>query len=179
MANRSTGASKKMGKSQTPVKKKNKKRNKKAERITLLVILSILVVCVLTAAIVVGYVFFNITAFAHGELAINLDDYKANQNQTSFIYAYNSDNELVEMAQLHGEENRIWVDLDQMPENLRNAFICLEDKRFEKHHGVDWLRTFGAATGLSSGGGSTITQQLVKNITRDKSVTVVRKFKEL
>ncbi len=179
MANRSTGASKKMGKSQTPVKKKNKKRNKKAERITLLVILSILVVCVLTAAIVVGYVFFNITAFAHGELAINLDDYKANQNQTSFIYAYNSKNELVEMAQLHGEENRIWVDLDQMPEHLKNAFICLEDKRFEKHHGVDWLRTFGAATGLSTGGGSTITQQLVKNITRDKSVTVVRKFKEI
>ena len=179
MANRSTGASKKMGKSQTPVKKKNKKRNKKAERITLLVILSILVVCVLTAAIVVGYVFFNITAFAHGELAINLDDYKANQNQTSFIYAYNSKNELVEMAQLHGEENRIWVDFDQMPEHLKNAFICLEDKRFEKHHGVDWLRTFGAATGLSTGGGSTITQQLVKNITRDKSVTVVRKFKEI
>ncbi len=179
MAKKSTDASKKMDKSHKPDEKKNKKRNKKAEKITLLVILSILVVFVLTAAIVFGYVFFNITAFAHGELAINLDDYKANQNQTSFIYAYNSDNELVEMAQLHGEENRIWVDLDQMPENLRNAFICLEDKRFEKHHGVDWLRTFGAATGLSSGGGSTITQQLVKNITRDKSVTVVRKFKEI
>lgn len=83
------------------------------------------------------------------------------------------------MAQLHGEENRIWVDFDKMPENLKNAFICLEDKRFKKHHGVDWLRTFGAATGLSSGGGSTITQQLVKNVTNDKEITVVRKFKEI
>lgn len=55
-------------------------------------------------------------SFAHGEIAINLDDYKANQNQTSFVYAYNSNNELVEMAQLHGEENRIWVDFDKMPE---------------------------------------------------------------
>ena len=179
MANSSANASKKMGTAKTSSKKKNKKPNKKAGRIALLVILCVLVVGMLTTAIIGGYVFFNIVSFAHGEIAINLDDYKANQNQTSFVYAYDSNNELVEMAQLHGEENRIWVDFDKMPENLRNAFVCLEDKRFKKHHGVDWLRTFGAATGLSSGGGSTITQQLVKNLTNDKEVTVVRKFKEI
>lgn len=179
MANSSANASKKMGTAKTSSKKKNKKPNKKAGRIALLVILCVLVVGMLTTAIIGGYVFFNIVSFAHGEIAINLDDYKANQNQTSFVYAYDSNNELVEMAQLHGEENRIWVDSDKMPENLKNAFICLEDKRFKKHHGVDWLRTFGAATGLSSGGGSTITQQLVKNLTNDKEVTVVRKFKEI
>ena len=179
MANSSANASKKMGTAKKSSKKKNKKPNKKAGRIALLVILCVLVVGMLTTAIIGGYVFFNIVSFAHGEIAINLDDYKANQNQTSFVYAYNSNNELVEMAQLHGEENRIWVDFDKMPENLRNAFVCLEDKRFEKHHGVDWLRTFGAATGLSTGGGSTITQQLVKNVTNDKEITVVRKFKEI
>lgn len=162
MANSSKSASKKMGTAKTSSEKKNKTPNKKAGRIVLLVILCVLVVGMLTAAIIGGYVFVNIASFAHGEIAIDLDDYKANQNQTSFIYAYDSNNELVEMAQLHGEENRIWVDSDKMPENLKNAFICLEDKRFKKHHGVDWLRTFGAATGLSSGGGSTITQQLVK-----------------
>ena len=179
MANSSANASKKMGTAKTSSKKKNKKPNKKAGRIALLVILCVLVVGMLTTAIIGGYVFFNIVSFAHGEIAINLDDYKANQNQTSFVYAYDSNNELVEMAQLHGEENRIWVDFDKMPKNLRNAFVCLEDKRFEKHHGVDWLRTFGAATGLSTGGGSTITQQLVKNVTNDKEITVVRKFKEI
>lgn len=179
MANSPANASKKMGTAKKSSKKKNKKPNKKAGRIALLVILCVLVVGMLTTAIIGGYVFFNIVSFAHGEIAINLDDYKANQNQTSFVYAYNSNNELVEMAQLHGEENRIWVDFDKMPENLRNAFVCLEDKRFEKHHGVDWLRTFGAATGLSTGGGSTITQQLVKNVTNDKEITVVRKFKEI
>ena len=179
MANSSANASKKMGTAKKSSKKKNKKPNKKAGRIALLVILCVLVVGMLTTAIIGGYVFFNIVSFAHGEIAINLDDYKANQNQTSFVYAYNSNNELVEMAQLHGEENRIWVDFDKMPKNLRNAFVCLEDKRFEKHHGVDWLRTFGAATGLSTGGGSTITQQLVKNVTNDKEITVVRKFKEI
>ena len=179
MANSSANASKKMGTAKKSSKKKNKRPNKKAGRIALLVILCVLVVGMLTTAIIGGYVFFNIVSFAHGEIAINLDDYKANQNQTSFVYAYNSNNELVEMAQLHGEENRIWVDFDKMPENLRNAFVCLEDKRFKKHHGVDWLRTFGAATGLSTGGGSTITQQLVKNVTNDKEITVVRKFKEI
>lgn len=134
MANSSANASKKMGTAKTSSKKKNKKPNKKAGRIALLVILCVLVVGMLTAAIIGGYVFFNIVSFAHGEIAINLDDYKANQNQTSFVYAYDSNNELVEMAQLHGEENRIWVDFDKMPKNLRNAFVCLEDKRFEKHH---------------------------------------------
>lgn len=115
MANSSANASKKMGTAKKSSKKKNKKPNKKAGRIALLVILCVLVVGMLTAAIIGGYVFFNIVSFAHGEIAINLDDYKANQNQTSFVYAYDSNNELVEMAQLHGEENRIWVDFDKMP----------------------------------------------------------------
>ena len=116
MANSSANASKKMGTAKKSSKKKNKKPNKKAGRIALLVILCVLVVGMLTAAIIGGYVFYNIVSFAHGEIAINLDDYKANQNQTSFVYAYDSNNELVEMAQLHGEENRIWVDFDKMPE---------------------------------------------------------------
>lgn len=167
-------------KSNTKSKPKKKKRpQKKSTRIAILVLLCLLVVAVLTAVIVGVYVFFNIASFAHGEVAINLDDYKANQNQTSFVYAYDDDGDLVEMAKLHGEENRIWVDFDQMPKNLKNAFICLEDKRFYKHSGVDWLRTFGATTGLSTGGGSTITQQLVKNLTNDNTITVVRKFKEI
>ena len=129
MANSSANASKKMGTAKTSSKKKNKKPNKKAGRIALLVILCVLVVGMLTTAIIGGYVFFNIVSFAHGEIAINLDDYKANQNQTSFVYAYDSNNELVEMAQLHGEENRIWVDFDKMPKNLRKLGIHLLKKQ--------------------------------------------------
>lgn len=92
MANSPANASKKMGTAKKSSKKKNKKPNKKAGRIALLVILCVLVVGMLTTAIIGGYVFFNIVSFAHGEIAINLDDYKANQNQTSFVYAYNSNN---------------------------------------------------------------------------------------
>ena len=104
MANSPANASKKMGTAKKSSKKKNKKPNKKAGRIALLVILCVLVVGMLTTAIIGGYVFFNIVSFAHGEIAINLDDYKANQNQTSFVYAYDSNNELGS-APRRGEQN--------------------------------------------------------------------------
>ncbi len=162
------------------VKNKNKsKKNQKAKRIAVVVLLCLLVVCVLVGVIVGGYVVFNIVSFAHGEPDIDLDDYKLNQNQTSFVYAYDDEGKAVEIAQLHGEENRVWVNYADIPQHLKDAFVCLEDKRFEKHKGVDWIRTFGALTGLSDGGGSTITQQLVKNITQSSEVTFVRKFKEI
>ena len=70
----------------------------------------------------------------------------------------------MELARLHGEEDRVWVDLDDMSPYLKEAFIALEDTRFMKHHGVDWIRTFGVILKPSNigQGGSTITQQLIK-----------------
>lgn len=180
MNNNSRGAVSTGGKNAHTAKNKNKKKKTgKYVRTVFVVLMCLLVVIMLVAAIVGGYVVVNIISFAHGEPAIDLEDYKMNQNQTSFIYAYDKDGKTVEIAKLHGEENRVWVDSEDMPKHLKDAFVCLEDKRFEKHHGVDWLRTFGALTGLSDGGGSTITQQLIKNLTNDKEVTFVRKFKEI
>lgn len=180
MNNNSRGAVSTGGKNAHTAKNKNKKKKTgKYGRTVFVVLMCLLVVIMLVAAIVGGYVVVNIISFAHGEPAIDLEDYKMNQNQTSFIYAYDKDGKTVEIAKLHGEENRVWVNSEDMPKHLKDAFVCLEDKRFEKHHGVDWLRTFGALTGLSDGGGSTITQQLIKNLTNDKEVTFVRKFKEI
>ncbi len=77
------------------------------------------------------------------------------------------------LAELSGDENRKIIKLDQMPENLKNAYVAIEDERFYKHNGVDFKRTAAAVAqyvihaGKSSFGGSTITQQLVKNITKD------------
>lgn len=166
-------------KSSKPSPKKEKRPESKGGRIAFIVIMSIIVILMLIAAIVGTYVFFNVFSFAHGSVDIDLDDYRDNQNQTSFIYAYDDKGKTVEIAKLHGEENRVWVNSDKIPKHLKDAFISLEDKRFRKHHGVDWLRTFGALTGLSDGGGSTITQQLVKNITNSTEVTFVRKYKEI
>ncbi|OJU09095.1 MAG: hypothetical protein BGN88_02310, partial [Clostridiales bacterium 43-6] len=88
-------------------------------------------------------------------------------------------------TRLHGDQNRIWVDFDEIPDNLANAFIAIEDKRFNSHKGVDWKRTFSAFANMfvhiydTKQGGSTITQQLVKNITGDDGKRADRKIREI
>ena len=139
-----------------------------------LVVVVVFIVCFSVIAIY-GY------SFVHGDPVFNLTEEKYSQNQTSFIYGYDSDGNQVELTRLHGEENRIWVDLDDMSPHLKDAFIAIEDQRFEKHHGVDWIRTIGVIVKPSNSGqgGSTITQQLIKNLTDEKDVTIVRKFNEI
>ena len=91
-----------------------------------------------------------------------------------------------EIANLSTDENRKTISLSEMSPYLPKAYIAIEDKRFYSHSGVDIKRTagaiLGAVTGNSSYGGSSITQQLVKNITKDKARSglagVVRKMKE-
>ena len=141
----------------------------------------ILATCVLTVLVVVTTVLVSAIVYVKGDLVVNLDEYKANQNQTSFVYAYDKSGATVELARLHGEEDRVWVDLDDMSPYLKEAFIALEDTRFMKHHGVDWIRTFGVIIKPKNigQGGSTITQQLIKNITNNKEVTIVRKYREI
>ncbi len=76
------------------------------------------------------------------------------------------------------------VGLDKIPKNLINAYVSIEDKNFYKHHGISFKRTAGAIgsyiihRGSSSFGGSTITQQLVKNITGENQSSVSRKINE-
>lgn len=139
-----------------------------------LVVAVVFIVCFSVIAIY-GY------SFVHGDPVFNLTEEKYSQNQTSFIYGYDSDGNQVELTRLHGEENRIWVDLDDMSPHLKDAFIAIEDQRFKKHHGVDWIRTIGVIVKPSNSGqgGSTITQQLIKNLTDEKDVTIVRKFNEI
>lgn len=141
----------------------------------------ILATCVLTVLAVVTTVLVSAIVYVKGDLVVNLDEYKANQNQTSFVYAYDKSGATVELARLHGEEDRVWVDLDDMSPYLKEAFIALEDTRFMKHHGVDWIRTFGVIIKPKNigQGGSTITQQLIKNVTNNKEVTIVRKYREI
>ena len=88
------------------------------------------------------------------------------------------------IATLGSEQRKMTVDFEDMPKNLVNAYVAIEDERFYSHHGIDIKRTGGAILsyithfGNSSYGGSTITQQLVKNLTGDTSDSVTRKVKE-
>ena len=102
----------------------------------------------------------------------------------SFIYNYDPETGAEQLYEtIKGTENRIWVDSEEIPEDLKNAAVAIEDERFYKHHGVDWRRTLGAVRGWLLGGdqygGSTITQQLIKNVTEDKDYSVKRKVNEI
>ena len=93
------------------------------------------------------------------------------------------------IAELNGDENRKIVTLEEMSPYLPKAYIAIEDERYDKHHGIDIKRTGAAILSFvthggesTAGGGSTITQQLVKNVTKDKESKgidgVLRKIKE-
>ncbi len=125
-------------------------------------------------------------AFDLYDCNIVIDDIKNfEMNMTSVIYVKNDKDEWEEYQRLHGEENRIWVDLEYVPKDLINAYVAIEDKRFFDHDGVDWKRTISAFANLylhfwsSEQGGSTITQQLIKNITKDNDKSNARKIREI
>lgn len=99
-------------------------------------------------------------------------------DRTSYLYDADG-NELTSISAI---EYRDWVELDDIPEMLRNAFISVEDVRFYKHSGVDFKRLFSAALEIlgnsNSSGGSTITQQLIKNKVLGAERTYKRKVQE-
>lgn len=113
------------------VPKNRKKRSKGAT-----VLLSVLFTVLLTAVIVCLYLLVFMVSYVNGDSKINLEEYKENQDQTTIIYAYDTNNEVTELSRLHGEQNRVWVtysenpDESVIPQNLANAYIALEDKRF-------------------------------------------------
>ena len=94
-------------------------------------------------------------------------------NQSSFILAKDPESgEYREIRQLLAVENRIWVNYEEIPADMVNATVAIEDKRFWEHDGVDWMRTMAASANMFIGGstygGSTLTQQLIKNLTGEK-----------
>jgi len=131
------------------------------------------------ACIFLVYVKTNLTS----ELGITLEDFKLNESSIIY-YLDRNDGEYKELVTLQSGEYRIWVDYDQIPKSVEHALVAIEDKRFYTHHGVDWYRTFGAFVNMflsmkDNFGGSTITQQLIKNVTEDDEVTVQRKLREI
>ena len=102
----------------------------------------------------------------------------ASQDKTSFIY--DSQGNLI--TDYKGTEDRIMVSIDEIPEMLQNAFIAVEDARFYEHNGVDVKRIVGALvanfTSGSTQGGSTITQQLIKQTVLSSEQSYKRKLQE-
>lgn len=102
------------------------------------------------------------------------------QNENSIVI----DIEGNTLATIGSTKNKQNIKYQDIPQDLKNAYVAIEDERFYKHGGIDIKRTGGAIVsyvfhfGSSSYGGSTITQQLVKNITGDSTSSITRKVKE-
>ena len=175
-------------------KPKKTKRNRKSSaagkvlRGIVTALLSVFLVIFLTGVVVGGYFFTNAMQVVRGTAVIDLEAERGKKPQTTVIYAYNKSGQPVEYARLHGEQNRMWIDLENMGEPrektgmplIVDTYIALEDKRYWDHKGVDWRRFVGVMTRYDfSQGASTLTQQLIKNVTQEKDVTAVRKYNEI
>lgn len=146
-----------------------------------------LVICILVGAVVV----LGVGAGMYASISKEIDamDFEGiAYNFSSAVFANDENGNSVEVAYLHSDGKREWIESEQIPEIAKEAAISIEDERFFKHSGVDIKRTAGAVigwvgaklTGKSpSYGGSTITQQVIKNITNEKDRTVTRKVKEM
>ncbi len=122
-------------------------------------------------------------AFAVGFAAQSLPDYdtlKATQPGQTILVRARDGRELVEIGPSFGE----WIDYTDIPKNMTNAMVAVEDKRFHSHWGVDPVRLTGAmvegVTGSRKrlGGTSTITQQLARNLFLNNNRSLDRKARE-
>ena len=113
---------------------------------------------------------------------LSLDDFAYGENSVMY-YEDKATGQYVEMTTLLSTTKSEWVDLEEMPDDLINAAVAIEDRHFWTHSGVDWGRTARAVLSMFTGGdiqgGSTITQQMLKNLTDYNEVTVKRKITEI
>lgn len=164
-----------------PLKKKNikkdKKNHSKLKKGILIALLILFLLVLIALGVFVGIFFSDKFALTKEDLLIG----------TSNTMVYDSEGNVI--AELSGKENRKIISIDEMSSYLPNAFVAIEDERFYQHKGVDIKRTAAATftyithSGSSNFGGSTITQQLVKNITNEKESSgkegMQRKIREM
>ena len=116
------------------------------------------------------------------EMDVDISVFTLKQSSTIYYQDKNT-GDWVELTKLHGDENRTLIDYDQIPDHVVKALIAIEDKRFYEHDGVDWKSTarsvYDTLLGNNARGASTITQQVVKNVTGENQVTIRRKILEI
>ncbi len=158
---------------------------KKKHAIGKAVLISTLILVLLILSFLL-YVYFGLSR------EIDLSLIRTGGSSVTRVYAFERENGIVDVYNPKElEEERIfyknseWCSIYDMPKDLINAFIAVEDHKFYEHNGVDWPRTVKATMNYifklekSSFGGSTITQQLIKNLTGDDMATPKRKLEEI
>lgn len=140
---------------------------------------------IITGSIVVSVMALYVFNALEDAPIVDLSNVEVNLNNTSYIYVTDPDTqEQTVVKELYSGQNREWVSYSEIPQTLIDVTVAAEDKRFWEHHGVDWLRTIRSTLGYFGGssriqGGSTITQQVIKNLTGNDEVTPERKVQEI
>ncbi len=146
-------------------------------------LLSIFLICIITGTIVATAVTVYILDFMDESSTITLEEMEMSSN--SRVYAYDKEGNLKLLYEVPNEIQRIPVELERIPQHTIDAFVYTEDARFYAHDGVDYKNTIGAFLNLildfwdTDRGGSTITQQLIKNVTGDDEASPSRKIREI
>ena len=150
------------------------------------VFLTILLVGIITGAVVALAFVVYIKNYVDADYT-GLDNLKFDSSLSTTLYYVDKTGAevLLENDTLESSENRMWVEYNDIPAKLVDAYIAVEDQRFWDHNGVDTTRTASAIynffipTSASYGGGSTITQQLIKNVSQENEPTIQRKVQEI
>ena len=168
---------------ESEVNKKNKKGKKKGKhpklkKALIIIFIIFILLCLIGVGIFAGVFFSDKLKLTKAELTIGHNNSVVKDIDDEQIFDLSS-----------GDINRKIITYSEMGPYLPNAYVAIEDKRFYDHSGIDLTRTMSAAIqyvlrgGHSSYGGSTITQQLVKNLKSDKDDTgfagVTRKIREM
>ncbi len=179
---------------QAPKKKKKKKKKniflvilQKLFACIATTLLSLFLIIIITGTIVATALTVYVMDFMDESSSITLAELESGSDTYFYGQRVNEDGELedVVLKQLKTDVQRIPVSIDKIPQHVRNAFVYTEDERFYLHDGVDYKRTFSAFLNMfihfydSEQGGSTITQQLIKNLTGDDEKTPQRKIREI
>lgn len=158
---------------------------KKVARIFIMVLITLLLL--LSAGVLIGTAVLS--EYKESKVDLQLIELSLASEKTKFYVFSKEDREmrkgephLIENSELSDGEKYNFTPLSDIPDNLINAFIAIEDKRFYSHKGIDLKRTAHAAVNYLFGkgdfGGSTVTQQLVKNITGNNAPEIKRKISE-
>lgn len=151
-------------------------------RAVLKVISTLLLIFITTGLLFTCIFAYYVKTNLSSDLDVSLNEMTLNLAST--IWYTNANGENTSLASLHGIENRVWVDYKNIPKYMAQGAVSIEDKRFYEHKGVDWYRTIAAFGNMflsmkNDFGGSTITQQLIKNLTKEDDITVQRKLLEI
>ncbi|MBR0066885.1 MAG: transglycosylase domain-containing protein [Kiritimatiellae bacterium] len=145
-------------------------------------LVTVLAIGVLTAGMFYRTFMKYVDTVLEPEMDVDLSAYTLKQSSTIY-YQDKATGEWLELTKLHGDENRTLVDYSQIPDHVVKALVSIEDQRFYEHEGVDWKSTarsvYDTLTGNNARGASTITQQVVKNVTGENQVTIRRKILEI